>query len=69
MTADGPKVPDKSYFKIGEVSDITGVEPHVIRHWESQFKIIKPQRTSTRQRLYRKVDVENFLKIKKKLPQ
>jgi len=67
MTPDGPKVPDKPYFKIGEVSEIAGVEPHVIRYWESEFKIIKPNRTSTRQRLYRKVDVENFLIIKKLL--
>lgn len=60
-------IPDKRYFKIGEVKKITGVEPHVLRYWESEFKIIRPQRASSKQRLYRRVDVENILKIKKLL--
>jgi DNA-binding transcriptional MerR regulator len=61
------KIPDKLYFKIGEVKNITGVEPHVLRYWESEFKIIRPQRASSKQRLYRRVDVENILTIKKLL--
>ena len=60
-------IPDKLYFKIGEVKKITGVETHVLRYWESEFKIIRPQRASSKQRLYRKVDVENILTIKKLL--
>jgi len=60
-------IPDKLYFKIGEVKKITGVETHVLRYWESEFKIIRPQRASSRQRLYRRVDVENILTIKKLL--
>ena len=60
-------IPDKLYFKIGEVKKITGVEAHVLRYWESEFKIIRPQRASSKQRLYRKVDVENILAIKKLL--
>jgi DNA-binding transcriptional MerR regulator len=60
-------IPDKLYFKIGEVKKITGVEPHVLRYWESEFKIIRPQRASSKQRLYRRVDVENILRIKKLL--
>ena len=60
-------IPDKLYFKIGEVKKITGVEAHVLRYWESEFKIIRPQRASSKQRLYRKVDVENILTIKKLL--
>ena len=60
-------IPDKLYFKIGEVKTITGVEPHVLRYWESEFKIIRPQRASSKQRLYRRVDVENILTIKKLL--
>jgi len=60
-------IPDKLYFKIGEVKKITGVEPHVLRYWESEFKIIRPQRASSKQRLYRRVDVENILTIKKLL--
>ncbi len=60
-------IPDKLYFKIGEVKNITGVEPHVLRFWETEFKVIRPQRASSKQRLYRKVDVENILTIKKLL--
>jgi len=60
-------IPDKLYFKIGEVKKITGIEPHVLRYWESEFKIIRPQRASSKQRLYRRVDVENILTIKKLL--
>ena len=60
-------IPDKLYFKIGEVKKITGIETHVLRYWESEFKIIRPQRASSKQRLYRKVDVENILTIKKLL--
>lgn len=64
----GPgSIPDKLYFKIGEVKKITGIEPHVLRYWESEFKIIRPQRASSKQRLYRRVDVENILTIKKLL--
>ena len=64
MTA---KIPDKLYFKIGEVSNITGVEPYILRYWESEFKLVKPYRTKSNQRLYRKKDVESILKIKKML--
>ncbi|MGW8287842.1 MAG: MerR family transcriptional regulator [Desulfobulbales bacterium] len=60
-------IPDKHYFKIGEVKNITGIEPHVLRYWESEFKIIRPQRATSKQRLYRRVDVENILTIKKLL--
>lgn len=60
-------IPDKLYFKIGEVKKITGVEAHVLRYWESEFKIIRPQRASSKQRLYRRADVENILRIKKLL--
>ncbi len=64
----GPgSIPDKLYFRIGEVKQITGIEPHVLRYWESEFKIIRPQRASSKQRLYRRVDVENILTIKKLL--
>ncbi len=61
-------IPDKRYFKIGEVCDIAGVKQHVLRYWESEFKqIIRPQRATSKQRLYRRIDVENILKIKKLL--
>ncbi|MDD5533834.1 MAG: MerR family transcriptional regulator [Syntrophales bacterium] len=57
-------IPDKVYFRIGEVSKILGVEPYVIRYWESEFKAIKPVRTRSDQRLYRRRDVEMLLTIK-----
>jgi DNA-binding transcriptional MerR regulator len=60
-------IPDKLYFKIGEVSKITRVEPYILRYWESEFKLVKPYRTKSNQRLYRKKDVETILKIKKML--
>ncbi len=57
-------IPDKSYFRIGEVGKILGVEPYVIRFWESEFKTVKPIRTRSDQRLYRRKDVEELLTIK-----
>jgi DNA-binding transcriptional MerR regulator len=57
-------IPDKLYFKIGEVTDITGLESYVLRFWESEFPIISPKRTESGQRLYRKSDVESVLLIK-----
>jgi DNA-binding transcriptional MerR regulator len=60
-------IPDKLYFKIGEVSEITGIEPYVLRYWESEFKIVSPSRTHSKQRLYRKKDLELILEIKKLL--
>jgi len=59
-----PQIPDKLYFKIGEVSTITGLPTYVLRFWETQFTKIKPKRTSSGQRLYRKNDVEIVLTIK-----
>jgi len=56
--------PDKLYYKIGEVSVIVDVPTYVLRFWETEFKKIKPKRTPSGQRLYRKKDVELVLKIK-----
>ncbi len=61
----GPAViPDKPYFKIGEVADLAGVEPYVLRYWESEFRTIRPEKTRSNQRLYRRRDVEAVLQIK-----
>lgn len=57
-------IPEKQYFKIGEVSEILNVEPYVLRYWESEFKILKPTRTRARQRLYHKKDLELLMEIK-----
>ncbi len=58
------EIPKKKYFRIGEAGKIIGVEPHVLRYWETEFTIIKPYRPKSGQRLYRKKDVKNFLRIK-----
>ena len=60
-------IPDKAYFRIGEVSRILDVQPYVIRYWESEFKSVRPIRTSSDQRLYRRKDVEALLTIRKLL--
>ena len=57
-------IPDKLYFKIGEVSKIAGLPSHVLRFWESEFKKIKPRRTASGQRSYTQKDVAVILKIK-----
>lgn len=57
-------IPDKRYFKIGEVSKFAGVAPYVIRYWESEFEQIRPKRAKSNQRLYRYEDVELILRVK-----
>jgi DNA-binding transcriptional MerR regulator len=60
-------IPDKMFFRIGEVSRITGVKSYVLRYWETEFKFLKPMKNKTGQRVYRKKDVELLLQIKKLL--
>ena len=60
-------IPDKSYFRIGEVSRLLGVQPYVIRYWETEFKTVRPVRTRSDQRLYRHKDVEELLTIRQLL--
>ncbi len=61
-------IPDKTYFKIGEVCKLTGLKQHVIRYWESEFKqFIRPKRAGSKQRLYRRGDVEYFFRLQKLL--
>jgi DNA-binding transcriptional MerR regulator len=57
-------IPDKLHFKIGEVSKIADVAAHVLRYWESEFSDINPKRAGSKQRLYRREDVELILVIK-----
>ncbi len=59
-----PEIPAKRYFRIGEVSAMTGLESYVLRFWETEFKGINPKRTDSGQRLYRRADVELIHKIK-----
>lgn len=62
-----PATPERLYYRIGEVSRMTGVKPHVLRYWESEFKVIKPHKGGSLQRLYRKKDVDLILRIKRLL--
>jgi len=63
--ADMPvDIPDKLYFKIGEVADLLDLPTHVLRFWETEFRRIKPKRTASGQRMYRKSDVELIVQIK-----
>ena len=58
---------DKRYFRIGEASGIIGVEPYVLRYWESEFPQIRPQRADSNQRTYQRKDLEILLEIKRLL--
>ena len=62
-----PLLPEKNFFRIGEVSKITGLKPHVLRYWETEFKMIRPLKTRSQQRIYQRKDVELIIKIKRLL--
>jgi DNA-binding transcriptional MerR regulator len=62
-----PGVPDKLFFRIGEVSQIVGVEPYVVRYWESVFRSLSPKQSGSGQRMFRRKDVELLLEIKRLL--
>lgn len=58
------EIPDKLYFRIGEVAGLVGVEPYVLRYWETEFSALTPKKSGTGHRLYRRKDVELLLRIK-----
>ena len=62
-----PKIPDKLFFKIGEVAELAGVEQHVLRYWEDEFETLQPNKNRSGQRLYEKKDVELILEIQRLL--
>jgi DNA-binding transcriptional MerR regulator len=62
---ESPTIPDRLYFKIGDVAHICGLEAYVLRFWESQFPQLKPNKSGTGQRLYRRREVELVLEIKR----
>ncbi|HXG20200.1 MAG TPA: MerR family transcriptional regulator [Methylomirabilota bacterium] len=64
---DQVELPNKLYFRIGEVAKILGVKPYVLRYWETEFSVLRPGKTPSRHRLYRKRDVETLLEIKRLL--
>ena len=63
--SEAPSIPDRLYFKIGDVARICGLETYVLRFWETQFPQLKPNKSGTGQRLYRRRDVETVLEIKR----
>ncbi len=67
VSSSSVEVPDRLYFRIGEVSAITGVPPYVLRYWESEFPALQPRKSGGGQRLYRRRDVILVLEIKKLL--
>ena len=64
-----PEIPNKLYFRIGDVSQIAGVKPYVLRYWETEFPAISPKKSGSNHRLYRRKDVELILDIKRLLYQ
>jgi DNA-binding transcriptional MerR regulator len=64
ISGDSSSLPDKPYFKIGEAARLCAVKPYVLRYWETEFKSLRPQKTRSQQRLYRRRDVELLLKIR-----
>ena len=64
MGDETPAIPDKLVFRIGEVSQIVGVEPYVVRYWETEFPSLAPKKSSSGQRIFRRKEVELLLRIK-----
>lgn len=65
MELDRPiHIPDRMFFRIGEVAEIVGVKPYVLRYWESEFSLLSPNKSNSQQRMYSRTDVENALLIK-----
>jgi len=65
--AESGEIPDKLYFRIGDVSRLAGLQPYVLRYWETEFPTISPKKSGTGHRLYRRKDVEMVLEIKRLL--
>jgi DNA-binding transcriptional MerR regulator len=62
--SDAPEIPNKLYFRIGDVARLAGIKPHVLRYWETEFAVIAPKKSGTGHRLYRRKDVELILEIR-----
>jgi DNA-binding transcriptional MerR regulator len=60
-------MPPKLYYRIGEVAELVGVEPHVLRYWEREFRNIRPTKSAKGQRVYARRDVENLLRVRELL--
>src|SRR5512141_1793367 len=69
MSTGNVAIPEQMFFRIGEVSEITGVKPYVLRYWESEFRLLRPSKNKSGQRVYRRRDVETVLEIRDLLHQ
>src|SRR5689334_15843927 len=67
MSDDESKLPPKVYFRIGEVASLVGVEPHVLRYWEREFRTIRPRKSARGQRVYSRKDVETLMRVRQLL--
>jgi DNA-binding transcriptional MerR regulator len=67
VSGSGDQLPVKLYYRIGEVAHIVGVEPHVLRYWETEFRSIRPQKSKKGQRVYSRKDVDRLLRVKELL--
>jgi DNA-binding transcriptional MerR regulator len=61
------RFPDKLFYRIGDVSEITGIKPHILRYWEAEFSVLRPRKNDAGQRVYERRDVELIIEIKKLL--
>ena len=67
MLPNSPPQPLKLYYRIGEVAEIVGVETHVLRYWETEFRSIRPQKSRSGQRVYSRKDVEKLVRVRELL--
>ncbi len=63
--SEQPNIPNKLYFRINDVAEICGIQPYILRYWESEFPMLRPERDEKGERRYRKSDIELILQIKK----
>ena len=64
QTIQGTQIPEKIYYSIGDVKEITGLEQHVLRYWETEFSTLRPKKNKRGQRIYQKKDIEIILRIR-----
>lgn len=67
MQPSTPQSPTKMFFRIGEVARLVGVEPHVLRYWETEFRAVRPRKSAKGQRVYSRRDVDTLLRVKELL--
>ncbi len=61
------KIPDKLFFSIGKASEVTGIKPYILRYWQSEFNLLRPEKDANGQRIYKKKDIEIIFRLKRML--